>query len=138
MNQAERDEIMSALGALAETMKRAFAEDHVESYLAAFDKDAIVSWPGMKLARGHGELRELFENRPQLPPGSTLTINPLELEVLSSDWAYAFGTDILSHADGSTDTLTFIALIGKTADGWKTFREVVSPDQGSPFVTDEH
>ncbi len=125
---------MSALGGLAETMKRAFAEGHVESYLAAFDKDAIVSWPGMKPARGHAELRELFASRPQLPDGSSLTIEPLELEVLSSDWAYAFGTDVLAHGDGSIETLTFIALIGRTVDGWKTFREVVSPDQGSPYV----
>ena len=40
---------------------------------------------------------------------------------------------ILRYVPGSGDrvaqTMTFLVLIKKTSDGWKTFREVVSEDQ---------
>jgi len=54
--------------------------------------------------------------------------------VISSDWAYAFGTDTLEFTQpGATErtkeTMTFLVLIRKTPDGWKTFREVVSANQ---------
>ena len=120
---------MAELAHLAETVKRSYAEDNVELYLSAFDRDAIVSIPNQPPVRGHDELRTAFVNRPELPPGATFEVNPLELEPLSSDWAYAFGTDTLTHADGKKATMTFLVLIRKTADGWKTFREVLSSDQ---------
>jgi hypothetical protein len=58
-----------------------------------------------------------------------MKIEPLEINVLSSDWAYAFGTDVIELADGMSERMTFIALLGKTPDGWRTYREVVSADQ---------
>jgi len=56
------------------------------------------------------------------------------MEVLSSESAYVYGTDTLEFSvPGSGDrvaqTMTFLVLIKKTSDGWKTFREVVSEDQ---------
>ena len=120
---------MSALGKLAGDIKRAYETNDVDLYLSAFDKDAIVSMPGVPPARGHEALRALFENRPLLPPGAMFTVEPLEIEPLSSDWAYAYGTDILTLPDGVKESITFLVLIRKTAEGWKTFRESLSPDQ---------
>ena len=79
--------------------------------------------------RGHEALKTSFVNHPALPPGATFKVEPLELEALSPDWAYAFGTDKLTLADGKKATMTFLVLIRKTPDGWKTYREVVSADQ---------
>ncbi|HVF30025.1 MAG TPA: DUF4440 domain-containing protein, partial [Pyrinomonadaceae bacterium] len=124
-----RSEVISALGELAETIKLAYATNDVDLYISGFDEDAIVSMPGVPPVRGHSGLRSLFVSRPDLPPGATFTVEPLELQVLSPDWAYAFGTDTLRFADGSIQTMTFLVLIRKTADGWKTFRETVSADQ---------
>jgi ketosteroid isomerase-like protein len=129
MNESERLEILRALEHLAETVKRAYAENDVELYLSAFDEDAIVSMPHTCPVRGHDELRRLFMRRPELPPGATFDVSPLELDPLNSDWAYAYGTDTLTHADGSSESMTFLVLIRKTDEGWKTFREVVSADQ---------
>ena len=129
METVERNEIMAALGELADTVKRSYAEDDVELYISAFDRDAIVSMPGAPPIRGHEALRTLFTNRPKLPPGATFTVEPLEIAPLSSDWAYAFGTDTLEISDGLKETMTFLVLIRKTDDGWKTFREVLSADQ---------
>ena len=129
LTPGEQADIMAALGELADTIKRAYASDNADLYLSAFDEDAIVSMPGAPPVRGYKALRELFENRPALPPGATFQVNPLELEALSSHWAYAFGTDTLEFADGNKKTMTFLVLIRKTAEGWKTFREVLSADQ---------
>ena len=128
LTESERAEIMSELGTLAETVKRSYAENDVDLYLSAFDEDAIVSMPGMPPIRGHSALRDVFTNRPALPPGATFSVEVLEIEPLSSDWAYAFGTDTLQQSDGKKETMTFLVLIGRTPDGWTTFREVVSPD----------
>jgi ketosteroid isomerase-like protein len=129
LDQSERESIMSALGRLADDIKRAYATNDGDLYLSAFDDDAIVSMPGAPPARGHAALRALFENRPPLPPGATFTVEPLEIDPLSADWAYAYGTDTIALSDDSKQTMTFLVLIRKTADGWKTFREVLSADQ---------
>ena len=121
--------IVAALGGLAETIKRAYATNDSDLYLSAFDEDAIVSMPGVVPVRGHAALKALFENRPELPAGATFRVDPLEIEPLNSDWAYAFGADILDLPDGTKETMTFLVLIRKTPRGWKTFREVVSADQ---------
>ena len=125
----ERLEIMAALRELAETIKRAYATNDCDLYLSAFDEDAIVSMPGVKPMRGHAALKGLFENRPALPAGATFRVEPLEIEPLNSEWAYAFGTDTLELSDGKKETMTFLVLIRKTPRAWKTFREVVSADQ---------
>ena len=129
LTDSERNEIMAALGELAETVKRSYAENNVDLYLSAFDSDAVVSMPGSPPVRGHADLASIFKNRPELPPGATFEVTPLELEPLSSDWAYAYGTDTLTIGDGDRQTMTFLVLIRKTREGWKTFREVVSEDQ---------
>ena len=130
---SERAEILAELERLAETVRAAYAANDADVYLSAFDEDAIVSMPGRPPVRGHAALRATFTNRPELPPGATFKVEPLELEPIAQDWAYAFGTDTLEYQPpGSEDrvreTMTFLVLIRKTSAGWKTFREVVSSD----------
>jgi ketosteroid isomerase-like protein len=129
MNDEEHQAIVAELAKVAENIKRAYATNDVDLYLSAFDPDAIVSMPGAEPVRGHAELRALFENRPPLPPGATFRVEPLEIEPFNSNWAYAYGRDTLEFADGKQQTMTFLVLIRRTAEGWKTFREVVSTDQ---------
>ena len=131
LSQAEHGEIMAALGAMANTIKQAYATNDVELYLSAFDRDAIVSKPNEPPVRGHDELRAAFLHRPELPPGATFEMTPSEFVPMSPDWAYVYGTDTLTLADGMKETMTFLVLIRKTSDGWKTFREVLSADQPS-------
>ena len=129
MTHEEHQEILAELAKLADDIKRAYATNDVDLYLSAFDPDAIVSMPAVEPVRGHLGLKPLFENRPPLPPGATFRVEPLELEPVSPDWAYAYGRDTLEFADGKQQTMTFLVLIRRTADGWKTFREVLSADQ---------
>jgi ketosteroid isomerase-like protein len=127
--KTEQLAISEALRELAETVKTAYATNDADLYVSAFATDAIVSMPSARPIRGHAALKAAFEHRPGLPPGATFEVRPLEVEVLCSEWAYAFGTDTLTFADGRTETMTFLVLIRRTAEGWKTFREVVSADQ---------
>jgi ketosteroid isomerase-like protein len=129
MTDLENAEIMNALGELAERVKRAYETNDADLYISAFDLDAIVSMPESRPVQGREALLTAFRNRPALPPGATFAVEPLEIEPLSSDWAYAFGKDILRFAGGTVRTMTFLVLIKRTPNGWKTFREVVSADQ---------
>lgn len=131
MNPAipEHDAIMRALGELAERVKKAYATNDADMYLSTLDDHAVVSMPGLPPMRGHGELRALFEGRPPLPPGATFSVEPLELEILGPEWAYAYGIDRLQMPEGGEQTMTFLVLLRRTNNGWKTYREVVSADQ---------
>jgi ketosteroid isomerase-like protein len=127
-------EIGAALNDLAETIKRAYRNDDADLYASAFSEDAIVSMPGVPPITGLEALKAAFRSRPPLPPGATFEVDPTELEIINGEWAYAFGTDTLTipAEDGANpliQTMTFMVLIRKTPDGWKTFREVVNADQ---------
>lgn len=127
-------QIGAALTDLANTVKAAYANDDPELYASAFTEDAIVSMPGTPPVRGREALKQIFKSRPPLPPGATFEVNPTELEIINHEWAYAFGTDTLTIPGAGDDppaveTMTFMVLIRRTDDGWKTFREVLSADQ---------
>src|SRR5688572_25449102 len=130
---AEKTEIFAALEELANTIKRAYATNDAEMYVTAFTDDAVVSMPGTPPVRGRDALKKVFESRPPLPAGAVFEVDPAELEVINGEWAYAFGTDTLTIPNAGGDpiieTMTFMVLIHRTPDGWKTFREVVSADQ---------
>ena len=126
--------IGAALSELAEQVKTAYAKNDAELYASAFTEDSIVSMPGVPPVRGRDALKAAFERRPQLPPGATFEVNPTELEIINNEWAYAFGTDTLTIPAGNGEppivqTMTFMVLIRKTSEGWKTFREVITTNQ---------
>lgn len=65
------------------------------------------------------------------PPGATIAIKPIEVRVLSPDWAYEFGTSTLTYkpagsANAQTMNDTYLILFRRTPGGWKIFREVAS------------
>ena len=122
-----------ALTELAERVKAAYKNNDSELYASTLDEDAVISMPDAPPIRGRAELKAAFESRPPLPPGATFEVNPTELEVINGEWAYAFGTDTLTIPGGNgppiVQTMTFMVLIRRVPDGWKTFREVLSADQ---------
>ena len=124
----------AALTELAERVKTSYKNNDSELYASTLHHDAIISMPGNPPIRGRAALKAAFESRPPLPPGSTFEVVPTELEIIDADWAYAFGVDTLTIPLGGNEppviqTMTFMVLIRRTPDGWKTFREVISADQ---------
>jgi len=121
--------IGTALAELAERVKTAYANNDSELYASTLHEDAIISMPGALPIRGRQALTTVFESRPPLPPNATFEVEVRELEVISADWAYVFGTDTLTIPGSTEQTMTFMVLLRRTAEGWKTFREVLSSDQ---------
>jgi ketosteroid isomerase-like protein len=76
------------------------------------------------------------------PPGATLEISPIEVRVLSDEWAYEFGTSTATYTPTGASELrtlrdTYLVLFRKTADGWKLYREVASPDLPTSTTPDQ-
>lgn len=74
------------------------------------------------------------------PPGYSLDITPQELVILNEDWAYEFGTTIISwQPEGADEPATipntYLMLLKKENGAWKPYREVASalpPPSGWP------
>lgn len=74
------------------------------------------------------------------PPGYNLDITPQELVIINEDWAYEFGTTIISWQPEGADAPvtipnTYLMLLKKQDGQWKPYREVASalpPPSGWP------
>lgn len=126
--------IGAALDSLAEVVTRANQTRDAELFASTWAADGAMSAPGAPLLQGREAIVAAFRERPPLPPGASMTIHPLELRVLSSEWAYAFGVDSLRYtpaqaAEPVVETSTFLVLIRKTEAGWQTYREVLSANE---------
>jgi ketosteroid isomerase-like protein len=65
------------------------------------------------------------------PPGATIDITPIEVHVLSEDWAYEFGTSTVTYTPEGADEArklndTYLVVFRNTPEGWKLYREVAS------------
>jgi len=129
---------MAAIGAsldsLGAIVMQANQTGDAELFASTWASDGIMSTSGSRPLHGRDSIVAAFRRRPALPPGSSMTIHPTEMEILSPEWAYVFGVDTLRYTpEGSaapvTETLTFLVLVRKTAEGWQTYREVLSANQ---------
>ena len=97
--------------------------------------DGILTIAGRPPIKGRDAIVSFLGEMPSLPPGGTMTIHPSEIEVLGAEWAYVFGIDSLKYTRPDTkkevtETSTFFVLVKKTSEGWQTFRETLTPNQG--------
>lgn len=126
--------IRASLDSLAKVVSRANRTGDAELYASTWAMDGAMSGAGKPLIQGRDSIVAAFKRRPPLPPGAEMTIHPIEMRVLNEERAYAFGVDSLTYtpenaAEPVTETSTFLVLIRKTPDGWKTYREVLSANQ---------
>lgn len=126
--------IRASLDSLGAAVGQADQSGDAELYASTWAEDGILVAPGTPPIHGRDSIVAAFRRRPPLPPGSSLTIHPTDMRILSPDWVYVFGVDTLRYArEGAaepvTETLTFMVLVRKTAEGWQTYREVLSPNQ---------
>jgi uncharacterized protein (TIGR02246 family) len=126
--------ILSSLDSLAATVGKADNTADVLLYASTWAEDGIMSASGSPPVQGKDAIVAAFRNKPKLPPGSELKINPIEIKVMSAEWAYAFGVDTLTYTpegrkEPIKETATFLVLIHKTKEGWQTYREVLSSNQ---------
>lgn len=126
--------IRASLDSLGKVVSRANRSGNAELYASTWAMDGAMSGAGTPLIQGRDSIVAAFKRRPPLPPGAEMTIHPIEMRVLNEEWAYAFGVDSLTYtpenaAEPVTETSSFLVLIRKTPEGWKTYREVLSANQ---------
>lgn len=126
--------IRTAIDSLGANVMRANETGDAELYASTWATNGIMSDHGSSPVHGRDSIVAVFRRRPPLPPGARMTIHPTELQILGAEWAYVFGVDTLTYTPpGATTpvkkTSTFLVLLRKTADGWRTYREVLSANQ---------
>ena len=126
--------IRAAIDSLGSKVMRANETGDAELYASLWAEDGIMSYPGGPPIHGRDSIVARFRRRPPLPPGATMTIHPTELRIQSAEWAYVMGTDTfrLAPSNGSAaapETFTFLVVLRRTAEGWQTYREILSANQ---------
>jgi ketosteroid isomerase-like protein len=128
-NKAEIDRLRSAYeAAVASGDVRAFEPLLAEG--AVMVRLGSPDWNAMTAAAGGA----------RFPPGARIEITPIEVMVLSPDWAYEFGTSTTTYTpQGASQPVrlhdTYLILLRSTGDGWKAYRDVASsspPPSGWP------
>jgi uncharacterized protein (TIGR02246 family) len=126
--------IRASIDSLAAKVMRANETGDAALYAAVWAEDGIMSDAGSPSVHGRDSIVALFRRRPPLPAGARMTIHPTELQILSADWAYVMGVDTLTFTPPNAsapkqETFTFLVVLRKTAEGWQTYREVLSANQ---------
>jgi len=112
------------------------AHDTKDSKLLAstWAEDGILIIAGSPPVYGRNAIVSVLGNMPQLPTGGKMEIHPIEIKVISPEWAYVLGIDSLKYtahgaAKQTIETSTFFVLVRKTSEGWQTYRETLTPNQ---------
>ena len=123
--------VRAAVDSLGAAVGRAHETRDAELYASLWARDGVMSAPGSPSVHGRDSIVAVFRRQPPLPPGATMTIHPTEMHVINPEWAYVMGVDTLRFAaEGEappvTQTFTFLVVVRKTAEGWQTYREVLT------------
>ncbi|MDX1671335.1 MAG: nuclear transport factor 2 family protein [Balneolaceae bacterium] len=125
--------IQSEIDNLRSTYQQAVADGDYEKLSTLVTADARMVQPG---SADWDAMREGLQA--PFPPGATIDIRPIEINVMSNSWVYEMGRSTITYTPEGADepvTLrdTYLVILKRTADGWKVHREVASsylPEQG--------
>lgn len=103
-------------------------------------KDGIFVMAGSPPVHGRDAIVSTLTSMPSPPPGATMRLNVLDIQVMSPTWVYVFGVDSLKYTPPESkvaiiETSTFFVVARKTSEGWQTFREILSPNQPQKNAT---
>jgi uncharacterized protein (TIGR02246 family) len=126
--------IRAAIDSLAANVTKANQTGDAELFASTWAADGIMSDAGSPPVHGRDSIVARFRRRPPLPPGARMTIHPTELRIQNAEWAYVMGVDTLTFTPPGASALvqqtwTFLVILRKTAEGWQTYREVLSANQ---------
>lgn len=126
--------IKASIDSLGGMVQKAHDTKDNKLLASTWAKDGILTIAGSPPVRGRDAIVNVLGNMTPLPPGGIMTIHPIEVQVLSSEWAYVFGIDSLKYTPPGAkkpiaETSTFFVLVRKTSEGWQTYRETLSANQ---------
>jgi uncharacterized protein (TIGR02246 family) len=132
---ADTAAVRAAIDNLRSAYEEAVASGNFENMATGLAEGAVMVPPGGP------QWDSLFAaSQLPFPPGATIDITPIEVRILSEDWAYEFGTSTVTYTpEGAEEARmlndTYLVVFRKTDDGWKLYREVASsnlPPQARP------
>lgn len=118
--------VRAAIDTLRSAYEEAVASGSFENMAAGLAEGAVMVPPG------GSDWDSLFAaSEFPFPPGATIDITPIEVQVLSENWAYEFGNSKVTYTpEGASEARvlndTYLVIFRNTADGWKLYREVAS------------
>lgn len=125
--------VKAELDSLRSAYEEAYAKGDVENAVnTVAHSEMIYSPPFHSPIRGPDSA--IAHERQARPSEATLDVEPMEVAILSPEWAYEFGTATVSftpEGDKSAQTVgsTYLIVFRKTAEGWRSFRESISSHQ---------
>jgi uncharacterized protein (TIGR02246 family) len=124
---------MASIDSLGGVVQKAHDTRDGKLMASTWAKDGILVLAGHPPIHGRDAIVSALSKMPSPPSGGKMEIHP-EVTVLGPEWAYVFGVDSLKYTKpGATtetiETTTFLVLVRKTAEGWQTYREVLSPNR---------
>lgn len=128
--------VVAAIDSLRDAYERSIAADDLASMSTLLADGAVMVQPG---SADWNAMAAAAAGAP-FPPGASIDITPIEVRVLSPEWAYEFGTSVVTYTpagarEARTLNDTYLVLFRKTAGGWKAFREVASSKALPPPAT---
>lgn len=129
-------EVKATFDSLRTAFLDAYEAGDAKTIASLWAEDGITSGPGTPPVRGRDSIRALIERDPALGK-ATAEISPLDVRVLSRDWAYEMGVLTVGFtAEGAdqqqTAEISYLAVIHRTPDGWKYYREAYNLNQPPP------
>lgn len=126
--------IIASIDSLGRVVQKAHDTKDNELMASTWAKDGILIIAGSPPVVGREAIVSALSNMPPLPPGGKMEIHPLDIQVMSPEWAYVLGVDSLKYTvPGTTkqaiETSTFFVLVRKSSEGWQTYRETLTPNQ---------
>lgn len=129
-------EVKATFDSLRTAFLDAYEAGDAKTIASLWAEDGITSGPGTPPVRGRDSIRALIERDPALGT-ATAEISPLEVRVLSRDWAYEMGVLTVRYTpDGAdqrqTAEISYLAVIHRTPNGWKFYREAYNMNHPPP------
>lgn len=126
-------EVRATLDSLRSAFLDAYEAGDAKTIASLWAEDGITSGPGTPPVRGRDSIRALIERDPALGE-ATAEISPLDVRVLDRDWAYELGVLTVQFTPEGTERqqvieISYLALLHRTPDGWKYYREAYNLDQ---------
>lgn len=131
-------EVTATLDSLRSAFLDAYEAGDAGPIASLWAEDGVTSGPGTPPVRGRDSIRALIERDPALGE-ATAEISPLDVRVLGRDWAYEMGVLTVEFTREGADQqqtveISYLAVIHRTPDGWKYYREAYNLNQPPPEV----
>ena len=133
-SQVDTTAIKASIDSLGGVVQKAHDTKDSKLLASTWAEDGILIMAGSPPVYGRKAIVTALDKMPPLPPGGQMKIHPIEIKVLGPEWAYVLGVDSLKYqalgaANETIETSTFFVLVRKTAEGWQTYRETLTPNQ---------